>query len=119
MDGKMKQTDKIALALWGGGFRATLFHLGSLCRLNECGLLPKLKCVSGISGGSIITAWFGLRFRDLKFNDKGTAVNFEEVVSNPIRKFCSKNIDVAPGLLNMLFMLWGGTSGALATSYKR
>ncbi len=32
----------IGLALSGGGFRATLFHLGSLWRLNELGYLPKL-----------------------------------------------------------------------------
>ena len=32
----------IALALSGGGFRATLFHLGSAWRLNELGFLAKL-----------------------------------------------------------------------------
>jgi len=37
----------IALALSGGGFRATLFHLGTLTRLNELGLLPRVDCYAG------------------------------------------------------------------------
>ena len=36
----------VGLALSGGGFRATLFHLGSLWRLVELGYLPKLERVS-------------------------------------------------------------------------
>ncbi len=41
-------TPGIALALSGGGFRATLFHLGSLWRLNEMGWLPKLMWPGGV-----------------------------------------------------------------------
>ncbi len=33
--------DGIALCLSGGGYRATVFHLGSLIRLREAGLLPR------------------------------------------------------------------------------
>ena len=43
----------IALCLSGGGYRAMLFHLGTLWRLNELGYLPKLDRVSSVSGGSI------------------------------------------------------------------
>ncbi len=32
-----------ALRLSGGGYRAMVFHLGPILRLNETGLLPKLK----------------------------------------------------------------------------
>ena len=46
----------VALALSGGGFRATLFHLGSLRRLNELGILGKLDAVSSVSGGSMMAA---------------------------------------------------------------
>ena len=45
-----------ALCLSGGGFRATLFHLGALRRLNETGVLAKLDTVSSVSGGSIMAA---------------------------------------------------------------
>src|SRR5262245_28221555 len=43
----------IALCLSGGGYRAMLFHLGALWRLNEAGLLSQLKRISSVSGGSI------------------------------------------------------------------
>jgi NTE family protein len=50
----------IALCLSGGGYRAMLFHLGSLWRLNEAGLLPKLDRISSVSGGSIAAGVLGL-----------------------------------------------------------
>ena len=46
----------IGLALSGGGFRATLFHLGALRRLDELGILGALTDVSSVSGGSIMAA---------------------------------------------------------------
>src|SRR5260221_663578 len=39
----------IALALSGGGYRAMLFHVGAILRLNEAGLLPRLKRISSVS----------------------------------------------------------------------
>ncbi len=50
----------IALCLSGGGYRAMLFHLGSLWRLNELGFLPKLDRISSVSGGSITAGVLGL-----------------------------------------------------------
>lgn len=49
-------TARIGLALSGGGFRATAFGLGSLRALDDRGLLSHLQVVSGISGGSLLTA---------------------------------------------------------------
>jgi len=49
----------IGLCLSGGGFRAMLFHAGSLWRLNEVGLLNKVTRISSVSGGSITAAWLG------------------------------------------------------------
>jgi len=48
--------DVIGLALSGGGFRATAFHLGVLKRLRELGLLDRITHLSGVSGGSIAAA---------------------------------------------------------------
>ncbi len=42
---------KIGLSLSGGGFRATVFHLGVLARLAEEGLMEEVTCVSTVSGG--------------------------------------------------------------------
>lgn len=46
----------LALALSGGGFRATLFHLGALRRLNELGVLTAVDMITSVSGGSIMAA---------------------------------------------------------------
>lgn len=50
------------LALSGGGFRATLFHLGIIRFLSESSLLPRVKFVSGVSGGAILAAHLGLNW---------------------------------------------------------
>ena len=51
-----RQRVGIGLALSGGGFRATLFHLGALRRLNELGILSSLTDIASVSGGSIMAA---------------------------------------------------------------
>src|SRR5688572_10739153 len=45
--------NNIGLALSGGGYRATVFHLGMLARLAESQLLEKVSLVSTVSGGSL------------------------------------------------------------------
>ena len=45
--------DEVALCLSGGGYRAMLYHVGALWRVNELGMLPKLARISSVSGGSI------------------------------------------------------------------
>jgi predicted acylesterase/phospholipase RssA len=49
---------KLGLALAGGGFRASLFHLGVLHRLAEMDLLRYVEVLSTVSGGSIIGALY-------------------------------------------------------------
>ena len=44
---------KIGLALSGGGFRATVFHLGVLARLAEDKRLEDVTALSTVSGGSL------------------------------------------------------------------
>ena len=47
---------KLGLALSGGGFRATLFHLGVIKCLSDGGLLKNVSHVTAVSGGSILAA---------------------------------------------------------------
>ena len=54
----------IALCLSGGGYRAMLFHLGALWRLNEWGYLPRLARISSVSGGSITAGVLGLKWAE-------------------------------------------------------
>src|SRR5262245_60775439 len=80
------------LALSGGGFRASLFHVGALWRLNEMGWLPRLDRISSVSGGSITAGVLGLAWTSLDFRD-GVAKNFNELVAAPILKFTKLEID--------------------------
>jgi predicted acylesterase/phospholipase RssA len=54
---------KVGLALSGGGFRASLFHIGVLARLAELDLLRHVEALSCVSGGSIIGAYYYLALR--------------------------------------------------------
>src|SRR3954462_759672 len=47
---------KIGLALSGGGFRATLYHLGVIRFLRDARILPSVSHITSVSGGSIIAA---------------------------------------------------------------
>jgi hypothetical protein len=84
----------IALCLSGGGYRAMLFHLGTLWRLNELGYLPKLDRVSSVSGGSITAGVLALNWSRLEFDEGGVARQFEPLVVNPVRRLGAKTIDV-------------------------
>ena len=46
----------IGLALSGGGFRATLFHLGLIRFLRDAGLLTSVTHLASVSGGSVMAA---------------------------------------------------------------
>ena len=83
----------IGLALSGGGFRATLFHLGTLWRINEMGMLPSLSAISAVSGGSLVAGVLGIRWERLGFQND-FAAHFAEQVVQPILKFCRINVDV-------------------------
>jgi predicted acylesterase/phospholipase RssA len=56
---------KVGLALSGGGFRASLFHLGVLARLAEADVLRHVEVISCVSGGSIVGAHYYLALQEL------------------------------------------------------
>ena len=56
---------KLGLALSGGGFRASLFHLGVLAALAEKDMLRHVEVLSCVSGGSILGAHYYLEIRKL------------------------------------------------------
>ena len=79
----------VGLSLSGGGYRATLFHLGAIRRLNEFGIMPKLTTVSSVSGGSILNGFLASRLDPAL--SAGVA-DYENSVSKPMRDFCSLDI---------------------------
>ena len=52
----MRFTSSIGLSLSGGGFRATLHHLGLIRYLRDAGVLVHVKDIAAVSGGSVLAA---------------------------------------------------------------
>jgi NTE family protein len=73
------------LCLSGGGYRALLFHLAALWRLNEWCYLPRLTRISSVSGGSITAGVLGFKWAKLRFDGQGIARAFDQEVVQPIR----------------------------------
>jgi NTE family protein len=92
--GNKLRTKFAGLALSGGGFRAALFHLGGLWRLNELGWLKRIAEITSVSGGSITAAYLGLHWKNLTFDSNGVATNFTDEIVPPLRDFCSRTIDI-------------------------
>jgi NTE family protein len=92
----------MALCLSGGGYRAMLFHLGALWRLNDLGLLKGLKKISSVSGGSITAGLLGLKWKQLIFDGSNVATNFEQVVVAPIRSVAQVTIDTGSIIYGIL-----------------
>src|SRR6516165_6645430 len=69
--------DRIGLALSGGGFRATLYHLGLVRFLRDAGLLSRVTQITSVSGGSIIAAHLVLNWG--RYN--GSPEDFEGAAS--------------------------------------
>lgn len=64
---------RVGLAFSGGGFRAAAFGLGALRALHDRGVLPDVRVVSGISGGSLLTALWAYGPEDFgEFDDTVT-----------------------------------------------
>jgi NTE family protein len=87
-------TDDIVLALSGGGYRATMYHLGALRRMNVLGMLANLRVVSSVSGGSVLAGVLAQNWHLLRFNPRnGIALCFEEAIAKPLEDFSSVTID--------------------------
>jgi predicted acylesterase/phospholipase RssA len=71
---------KIGLALSGGGFRATLFHLGLVRFLRDAGVLSQVSHITAVSGGSIFAAHLLLNWE--RYN--GSTSDFEAAAAELI-----------------------------------
>ena len=106
----------VALCLSGGGYRAMVFHVGALWRLNEAGLLPKLNRVSSVSGGSITSAVLALRWNQLDFAVDGVALNFPAFVDD-VRNFARVTVDAGAVVGGLL--LPGSINDRVVQAYKK
>lgn len=62
---QIEPNEKLGLALSGGGFRASFFHIGVLAQMAMLGLLRHVEVISTVSGGSIIGALYYLHIKRL------------------------------------------------------
>jgi NTE family protein len=107
------QRSGIALCLSGGGFRAALFHLGALRRLNEVGILPQVTTVTGVSGGSIMGAFLAehLPWPKAPLPD----AEWDARVALPFRAFAARNLGTAPVALGYLAAMTNAGINLLAS----
>jgi NTE family protein len=101
-DDREEPTTGVGLCLSGGGYRAMVFHLGALWRLNELGWLPRLDRVSSVSGGSITAGALALAWPALEFDDDGVATRFVERVVVPVRALADHTIDESAIVVGLL-----------------
>ncbi len=105
----MKKNQDFSLALSGGGFRASLFHIGALMKLSETGLLQRATTISTVSGGSIIGVLYYLHLKYLlETKEKVTKEDVVEVVKNvkeEFRKVVNKNNIVMMPITKKFFNL--------------
>jgi NTE family protein len=106
----------IGLSLSGGGFRATLFHSGSLWRLAELGALPHLKRISSVSGGSIFLGALACEWQNVVTAPSAVSAYKDRVVA-PVRAFCGKTID-AIAFAEGAFGIGGSAADALERQYS-
>ncbi len=105
---------KIGLALSGGGFRASLYHLGVLARLAELDILRYAEVLSCVSGGAIVGAHYYLKVRRLlqtKTEDEITREDYLRIVREMIDEFVegvqqNVRVSVASNPFKIMRMLW-------------
>lgn len=111
----------LAVCLSGGGFRAALFHLGALRRLNEVGLLSQIDTFSSVSGGSILAAHLAEKIKP--WPARGMVVgDWEATAEIPFRKVVKRNLRTWPIANRLLPWNWFKNSTGvetLAAQYER
>jgi predicted acylesterase/phospholipase RssA len=71
---------RIGLGLSGGGFRASLYHIGVLAKLAELDVLRHVEVLSCVSGGSLVGAHYYLELRHLLQAKRDEEITREDYV---------------------------------------
>ncbi len=87
------QPASIDLALSGGGFRATLFHLGVVAFLRDCGVLERVETICSVSGGSILAAHLLMYWNDyIGSDDAAFRRRAQHLVNSILKRDVSGNV---------------------------
>lgn len=109
---------RVGLALSGGGFRASLYHLGVLARLAESEVLHHVEVLSCVSGGSIVGAHYYLCLRE-ELTKKGEQLEPEDyvrIVKRVIEEFVA---GVQHNLRTRIFAKLSGSYAAVSGDDRR
>jgi predicted acylesterase/phospholipase RssA len=119
---------KVGLALSGGGFRASFFHLGMMARLAEIDALRSIDVLSTVSGGSILGAQYYLEVQKLledpgKHSTKEDYLDLVQKLQQDFLQGVQTNIrmqafDDFAGNVNMLFSKSYSRSHKLGELYE-
>ncbi|CAN5873242.1 patatin-like phospholipase family protein [soil metagenome] len=97
-----EQRKGTALCLSGGGYRASLFDLGAMRRLNELGILSQVDTVSSVSGGSIAAAFVAAhvtgRLSGKWPEPEDEVPGFDDGIARPLRELAAQNIRTSAAL---------------------
>ncbi len=80
MDNRGLPAGRLGLALSGGGFRASFFHIGTLARMAEMGMLRHVEIISTVSGGSIVGAAYYILLKQLLENKADSDITDQDYV---------------------------------------
>ncbi|MEM6272638.1 MAG: patatin-like phospholipase family protein [Bacteroidota bacterium] len=91
---------KIGLCLSGGGYRATAYHLGTLRKLREMGILHDIDVISTVSGGSITGALYAIEGEDF--------TQFEKKLLTGVKRSVIRHILLTPQfiLVGLAVLSW-------------
>jgi NTE family protein len=120
----LKKEDRkgTALCMSGGGYRAALFHLGALRRLNELGVLASIDTFTSVSGGSIMAAQLATWLTRAKREPGKPVAGFDAGVATPMRAFAGRDVRTGAALARLKPRNWlvpGAQSEALAAAYAQ
>ena len=110
------QDPPLALAFSGGGFRATLTALGTLRFLADAGLLPQVRYVSSVSGGSLANGLFACRYEDLAAKGFAPDALDERVIRPFVERITTQSLTMGL-VLNIWRVLGPGTRTDLLASF--
>ncbi|MEO7991398.1 MAG: patatin-like phospholipase family protein [Chryseolinea sp.] len=116
---EVQQEGKVGLALSGGGFRASLFHIGVLAALAERDKLKDIEVLSCVSGGSILGTFYYLMLKQQQ-TEKGDSliasdyIGLVKDVEELFLKGVQKNLRV-----RVLSNLWCNMKMIFSKNYSR
>jgi NTE family protein len=109
---------RVGLALSGGGFRAAAFGLGALRALREGGVLEQVAVVSGISGGSLLTAMWAYGPADFDEFDDTVTTLLRRGLERDIKRHALRPRRVALSALSVIGAVLPGSLNRSRTSTR-